>query len=111
MVHGRVVRPPNYAARLVSADEEAVAQMPGVLKVVRDGSFLAVIAEREEQAVQAMESLRKTAVWKSEETLLTHETLFDHMSNQPDQAFLVVDGTPGETPVPPSKRRRKRPIL
>ena len=100
MVHGRVVRPPNYAARLVSVDEEAVDQMPGVLKVVRDGSFLAVIAEREEQAVQAMESLRKTAVWKSEETLPTHETLFDHMLNQPDQAFLVVDGTPGDTPIP-----------
>ncbi len=101
MVHGRVVRPPNYGAKLVSNKEEAVISMPGVLKVVRDGSFLAVIAEREEQAVQAAESLRKTAVWKTEATQPTHETLFDHMLNQPDQAFLVVDGTPGDDPIPP----------
>jgi nicotinate dehydrogenase subunit B len=101
MVHGRVVRPPHYGAKLVSVDEGAVGQMTGVIKVVRDGSFLAVIAEREEQAVQATEALRKTAVWKTENTLPNQETLFDHMLNQPDQAFLVVDGTPGDTPIPP----------
>ena len=32
----------------------AVERMPGVLKVVRDGSFLAVVAEREWQAIKAM---------------------------------------------------------
>ena len=54
MVHGRVVRPPNYGAKLVSVDESVVTEMQGVLKVVRDGSYLAVIAEREEQAIAAM---------------------------------------------------------
>ena len=46
MVHGRVVRPPSYDARLIDVDTSAVQKMPGVFKVVRDGSFLAVIAER-----------------------------------------------------------------
>ena len=46
MVHARVVRPPHYTARLASVDAEAVNNLPGVLKVVRDGSFLAVIAQR-----------------------------------------------------------------
>jgi nicotinate dehydrogenase subunit B len=101
MVHGRVVRPPSYGARLVSYDEDTAGKIPGVLKVVRDGTFLAVIAEREEQAVMAQEALRNTAVWKTEDTLPSQETLFDHMLNQPDQAFPVVDGTPADAPVPP----------
>jgi len=41
MVFGRVVRPPSPGALLVSFDEAAVKRMPGVVAVVRDGSFLA----------------------------------------------------------------------
>ena len=102
MVHGRVVRPPHYNATLVTVNnEEAVAQMPGVLKVVRDGSFLAVIAEREDQVVQAMEVLQTNAVWEGASSLPAQETLFDNLLNQPDQAFLVVEGTPVTDPIPP----------
>jgi hypothetical protein len=50
-VHGRVVRPPAYGANLVEVDETAVRQMPGVIAIVRDGTFLGVVAEREEQAI------------------------------------------------------------
>jgi nicotinate dehydrogenase subunit B len=50
MAHGRVVRPPQYGAKLNAIDEAAVKAMPGVIAVVRDGSFLGVIAEREEQS-------------------------------------------------------------
>ena len=56
-LHGRVVRPPAYDAHLVSIDATAVRRMPGVVEVVQDGSFLAVIAEREEQAIWAREAL------------------------------------------------------
>jgi CO/xanthine dehydrogenase Mo-binding subunit len=101
MVHGRVVRPPNYGARLVSLDEGAVRQMPGVLQVVRDGSYLAVVAEREEQAVQAMERLREAATWEPGAPLPAQEALFDDLLSQPDQAFLVVDGRPVDDPIPP----------
>ena len=44
MVHARVVRPPSYRARLRTVDIEPVQKMPGVLKIVRNGSFLAVLA-------------------------------------------------------------------
>jgi nicotinate dehydrogenase subunit B len=101
MVHGRVVRPPNYSAKLVSVDESAVTQMPGILKVVRDGSFLAVIAEREEQALKAMEALREAAVWECSPNFPPSETLFDHMLSQPDQPFHVVEGAPVDGPIPP----------
>lgn len=101
MVHGRVVRPPGYGARLVSVFEEAATRRPDVLKVVRDGSFLAVIAEREEQAVKAMEVLRETATWENGATLPPQDALFDHLLSQPDQPLLVVDGTPVDDPIPP----------
>ena len=64
MVHGRIVRPPSYGAVLESVDTSAVEKMPGVLKVVRDGSFLAVIAEREFQAIEAMRALAAAARWQ-----------------------------------------------
>ena len=57
MVHGRVVRPPSYGATLERVDEAAVKALPGVIAVVRDGSFLGVVAEREEQAIKARAAL------------------------------------------------------
>lgn len=101
MVHGRVVRPPDYGARLITADVEAASRLPGVVQVVRDGSFLAVIAGREEQAIAAMEALRRTAVWQSDTALPAQEALFDHLLGQPARAFLVVDGQPVLDPIPP----------
>jgi nicotinate dehydrogenase subunit B len=101
MVHGRVVHPPDYAARLASIDTDAPYRISGVLKVVHDGSFLAVIAEREEQAVKAMELLRELAVWEGETSLPPQERLGEYLLDQPDQPFLVVDGTPVHDPVPP----------
>ena len=60
MVHARVVRPPSYGAQLRSVDAAQVEKMPGVLKVVRDGSYLAVIAEHEFQAITAMHALARS---------------------------------------------------
>ena len=54
MVHARVVRPPSYGAQLTECDTAAVEKLPGVVKVVRDGNFLAVVAEKEFQAIKAM---------------------------------------------------------
>ena len=63
MVHGRIVRPPRPGSKLDSVDEAAVKAMPGVIAVVRDGSFLGVVAEREEQAIKARQALINSAKW------------------------------------------------
>ena len=47
----------------MSFDEAAIKAMPGVVAVVRDGNFLAVAAEREEQAIKASRALRDSAKW------------------------------------------------
>ena len=57
MVHGRVVRPPRVGATLESIDEQSVAKLPGVIRVVRKGTFVGVVAEREEQAVRAAKTV------------------------------------------------------
>ena len=58
MLHGRVIRPPYAYARLLSVE------IPDELRTVRDGNFLGVLAEREEDAVAAQKKLRDRASWK-----------------------------------------------
>lgn len=101
MRYARIVRPPNYAARLVSADLDTVRELPGMVQVVQDGSFLAVIADSEIHAIQAMEALRAATVWQGEPQLPPCQNLYDHLLNAPAQSSLVVDGTPTEDPIPP----------
>jgi CO/xanthine dehydrogenase Mo-binding subunit len=60
MVHGRVVRPPTIGATVESVDEASVRDMPGVVRVVREANFVGVVAEREEQAIRAAQSLKVT---------------------------------------------------
>ena len=54
MVHARIVRPPVYGARLLQFDGQVVKKkLPDLIKIVADGSFLAVIAADEYQAILA----------------------------------------------------------
>ncbi len=64
MVHARVVRPPSYGAQLTGCETASVEKMPGVMKVVRDGNFLAVVADREFRAIKAMNALAAAARWR-----------------------------------------------
>ena len=85
MVHGRVVRPPRYGSTLESVDESVAASMPGVMKVVRDGSFLGVVAEREEQAIKAREALTKSAKWKLGPELPDFANIHAHLRSLPSK--------------------------
>src|SRR5215471_13784036 len=58
MLHGRVVRPPAIGATLESADEASIKDVAGVVKVVRQGNFLGVVAESEWGAIKATEKLK-----------------------------------------------------
>jgi CO/xanthine dehydrogenase Mo-binding subunit len=86
LLHGRIARPPSYEARLAGVDEAEVRALPGVVAVVRDGSFLGVIAEREEQAIRALTRLKRIARWE-ESTVLPETT---------DPRFLFKETTEDE---------------
>ncbi len=64
MLFGRVVRPPRPGAVLAACEAGKARAMPGVVAVVRDGSFLGVVAEREEQALRAAQALAGACVWE-----------------------------------------------
>jgi len=64
MLHGRVLRPPNPDATLIDFATTAVAALPGVVAVVRDGSFLGVLAESEAGADAALRKVAADAAWR-----------------------------------------------
>jgi nicotinate dehydrogenase subunit B len=69
LCYGRIVRPPSRGATLTRLDTTATLAVPGVLTVVRDGSFLGVVAEEEEVALGAADRLRADATWERHPTL------------------------------------------
>jgi len=100
MLHGRVLRPPSYGAELLGVDLDSVRSLRGVVEVVRDGAFLGVIAEREEQAERAREHLAASSRWREHATLPAGR-IEEMLRGAPTQSFPVIDGTPEDRPVPP----------
>ena len=97
MLQARVVRPPSFGARLTQLDAGAVETMPGVVKVVRDGSFLAVAAQGEFQAIDAMQALSALAKWEQGPVLPEQATIYDTIRQLPSNDTTILDkGTPGQ---------------
>ena len=57
MMHGRVIRPPAAGSVPVTVNEESISAITGA-RVVREGDYLAVVAEREWDAVRAAGQLQ-----------------------------------------------------
>jgi CO/xanthine dehydrogenase Mo-binding subunit len=92
MLFGRVVRPPSPGAKLVSVNENVARRIPGVVAVVRDGDFLGVAAEREEQAIKARAALAKSAVWNESAALPpSGAALYEHMIALGVPAQVMLD--------------------
>jgi CO/xanthine dehydrogenase Mo-binding subunit len=85
MVHARIVRPPSYGAQLTDCDTSLVQGLPGVVKVVRNGNFLAVVAGKEFQAVKAMTALSAAAAWKVAASLPKQDDLPRVLTTLPSQ--------------------------
>lgn len=102
MLHGRIVRPPRYAATLDGFDEAAARALPGVVAVVRDGNFLGVVAEREEQAINARTALLASARWSGGRDLPDPNAVHAHLKSLPTQDKVISEKTAA---VPPEARR------
>jgi nicotinate dehydrogenase subunit B len=91
MVHARIVRPPSYGAQLTECDIATVEKLPGVVKVVRDGNFLAVVAEKEFQAVKAMNALAAAAKWQETAGLPKQDDLLAVLTSLPAQTSTIFE--------------------
>jgi CO/xanthine dehydrogenase Mo-binding subunit len=95
MLHARVVRPPSYGAQLIECDTAAVEKLPGVVKVVRDGNFLAVVAAKEFWAIKAMNALSAAAKWRETAALPKQDDLPNVLTSLPSQdATIFQQGNP-----------------
>jgi len=59
MLHARMIRPPNAGCGPQAVDESSIKHIPGA-RVVREKDVIAVVAEREWDAVRAAEALKVT---------------------------------------------------
>jgi nicotinate dehydrogenase subunit B len=89
MVHARIVRPPSYGAQITDCDMAAVEKMPGVVKVVRDGNFLAVVAAKEFSAIKAMKALSAATQWRETARLPKQDDLPRVLTSLASQATTI----------------------
>lgn len=79
MLHARNVRPPLVGATLAAVDESSVKALPGFVAVVRKGNYLAVVCEREEQAIRAARELKAQWTPPATKPFPPSEDLFTYM--------------------------------
>jgi nicotinate dehydrogenase subunit B len=91
MVHARIVRPPSYGAQLTECDTAAVEKLPSVVNVLRDGNFLAVVAEKEFQSIKAMNALATAAKWQETARLPKQDDLLAVLTSLPAQDTTIFE--------------------
>jgi CO/xanthine dehydrogenase Mo-binding subunit len=95
LLHGRVLRPPSPGARLASLDPGWKAT--GV-QLVRDGSFVGVVGEREVDVDRALEQLARDCAWDESDTLPDEAGLPDWLRAGPHEEIEVLDEEGADVP-------------
>jgi CO/xanthine dehydrogenase Mo-binding subunit len=95
MLHGRILRPPSFGAKLETIDLAPVRAIEGVV-AVRDGDYVAVAAPTSFAAERARDEAAKSAKWTPAPHPSSDE-LFSHLrSHASDRSRPNVRGTPDE---------------
>ena len=96
MLHGAVVQAPSPAARLIDVDLQAVRELPGVVSVLRSGSFLGLVAQTEYQALQARSRLAALARWEEAPSLPEMQAVAEYLRQGPVDTSTVSRKEAGE---------------
>jgi CO/xanthine dehydrogenase Mo-binding subunit len=99
MRHARLVRPPHPHARIANIDASIHDRLAGA-QLVRNGSFLAVVAADEYQAVRAAARVASAVRWESER-LLDTTNIHELLLRSPALSLPVRNGDAFAEPVPP----------
>ncbi|HEV7967176.1 MAG TPA: molybdopterin cofactor-binding domain-containing protein [Candidatus Acidoferrales bacterium] len=81
MLHGRVVRPATSLSAPASIDESSIKNIPGVVKIVREGTFVGIVAETEWAAIQAAQALKVTWSEPTLKMMSGPSEVFDYLKN------------------------------
>src|ERR1700730_573528 len=81
MLHGRAIRPATSLSTPSNVDESSIKDIPGVVKMVRDGDFVGVVAETEWAAIQAARALKVTWSEPTLKMMSGPSELFDYLKN------------------------------
>ena len=90
MLHGRVVRPATSLSAPASIDESSIKNIPGVVKIVREGTFVGVVAETEWAAIQAAKALKVTWSEPTLKMMSGPNEVFDYLKNTKSFKDTVV---------------------
>jgi nicotinate dehydrogenase subunit B len=91
MVHARVIRPPLLRATLAAdIPDERLAGLPPGARLVRDGDFLAVLADREEVADAAAARLRGSVKWEPADDLPEESRLTSWLRDQRSETSVLA---------------------
>jgi nicotinate dehydrogenase subunit B len=111
MLHARIVRGPSEGTRLVAPDIASVQVLPEVFRVIRNGNFLAVVAEQEWAAIQAMRELQNGAFARLAAPLPSGDWV-STLKNRPAQDIVILDANePVDAVVHTVRARYSRPWL
>jgi nicotinate dehydrogenase subunit B len=90
MLHGRVVRPATSLSAPSNIDESSIQNIPGVVKIVREGTFVGVVAETEWAAIQAARALKVTWSEPTLKMMSGPNEVFDYLKNTKSFRDIVV---------------------
>jgi len=65
MLHARVVRPPSAASRLIKIDTDSINKLPNLKKLIVNGSFVAIVTEKEHHAVKLVDKVNNLCEWSN----------------------------------------------
>jgi nicotinate dehydrogenase subunit B len=102
MLHGRVLRPEVSRAKLLDLKDDDARAVPGLVAIVRDGSFSGVVCETEHAAEAALRALRKGATWSQGEALPDENNLASFLKAQPVESTVIDTRAPDR----PAKKTR-----
>jgi CO/xanthine dehydrogenase Mo-binding subunit len=100
MLHGRVVRPPSPGARLVDLGDPRLRD----ITLVRNGSFVGVVGEREDEVARAAAVVAAGAAWQEGPALPDENDLRSFLKAGRIDTHVVVERGDVDSDVPGARR-------
>ena len=111
MLHARIVRGPSFGTQLQPVDLSVITALPGVVKIIQEGAFTAVVADREWTAVTALRHFQEAGFVRTAAPLPDKDVVTT-LKSLPPREIVVLDTHDSVAPaVRHIKARYTRPWL